>query len=75
MKIMVLQTLHFFLSENIDLGEISLSTQPKVSPVMAANSTVGDASAIKYKLSSFSCFGSSSPNDGGNGKSKQRLYH
>ena len=35
----------FFLSENIDLGEIILSTKPAVSPVMAANSTVGDASA------------------------------
>ena len=35
----------FFLSENIDLGEIILSTKPAVSPVMAANSTVGEASA------------------------------
>ena len=34
----------FFLSENIDLGEISLSTQPKVSPVTAVNSSMGDAS-------------------------------
>ena len=40
----------FFLSENIDLGEISLSTQPKVSPVAAVNSTMGDASQSNTNL-------------------------
>ena len=40
----------FFLSENIDLGEISLSTQPKVNPVAAVNSTMGDASQSNINL-------------------------
>mgnify|MGYP001156789208 FL=1 len=34
----------FFLSENINLGEIFLSNQPKVNPVAAVASTMGDAS-------------------------------
>ena len=40
----------FFLSGNIDLGQISLSTQPKVSPVEAVNSTMGDASQSNTNL-------------------------